>query len=473
MRNLSSPWGILLLILCFPLFASADELRDSLFASAKGAFKEAKAELADVLAPVSFDSGAQAYASANNRYKKNQSVAKVEKDLKSATTYFRQSIKAAKVAQMTFKTAIQARTDAKGVDAEKLATDTWEKAEKQFLLATKTLETGSMSRAKTKAAEAEASFRDAELIAIKGNYLNQTRAKIEEANSLKVKKYAPKTLEEATNLLMAAEKELSENRYDSDKPRALVKEAFYQAKHSIYLAKQLEALKRKELTPEELILKLEQPVASIAAELDLAAEFDQGFDDPVLLITTEIQRLIQESHELAELKSKYQALDQEFAALETKHGIQSERLKQEEDARERLRRVADFFRRDEAMVLTQGSNVLIRMVGLNFEPGSAQINASNYGLLQKVEQAVRVYKGYTVVVEGHTDSFGSTQSNQVLSEDRANAVRQYLLVNMNDLSAGAVEAYGYGESRPIANNETREGRKRNRRIDLLLKAPGQ
>ncbi|WP_045826949.1 OmpA family protein [Teredinibacter turnerae] len=450
----------------------ADELENTLFASARSALAEAQNELADVLAPVSYGKGVAAYQSARTRYERKQNVSKVEKDLDEATQFLRLATKTAKVAQMSFKAALQARTDAKGVDAMALATETWEKAETRFLLATKTLETGSLERAQGKADDAEALYREAELIAIKGNYLNQTRAKIDEAAALKVKRYAPETFAKANDLLAAAETELSENRYDTDKPRALVKEAFYEAKHAIYLADQLEALKRKEITPEQLLLQQELPVATIAGELDLVAEFDQGFDAPVAAIVKRIQQLTADSHELDELKARYAQLDQEFAALETKVGIQSERLKQEEEARERLRRVSDYFRRDEAMVLSQGDNVLIRMVGLNFDPGSAQVNASNYALLQKVEQAVRMYPGYTVVVEGHTDSFGSTQANQTLSEDRANAVRQYLLVNMNDLAAGAIEAYGYGESQPIANNETREGRKRNRRIDVLLKAPG-
>jgi OOP family OmpA-OmpF porin len=72
-----------------------------------------------------------------------------------------------------------------------------------------------------------------------------------------------------------------------------------------------------------------------------------------------------------------------------------------------------------------------------------------------------------VTIEGHTDSYGGDDLNQKLSEDRANAVRQYFIANMN-LKAEDVEAVGYGESRPIANNETPEGRARNRRIDIVI-----
>lgn len=467
------PLACNLLLLAFPLASAADELKDTLFAAAYSALKEANEFQANLLAPVSYGEGADLYREAEQRYEKNQKVARIEKDLAEATQHFIQATKVAKIAQLTFKTTLQARKDADGVGAEKLATEEWQKAESQFLVATRTLETGNMSRAKTRADEAEKVYRNAELIAIKGNYLNQTRAMIDEANKLRVKKYAPKTLERATHLLATAEKELSENRYDTDYPRSLVKEAFYEAKHSIYLAKQIQTLDKGQITAEELILNMEQPVASIAGNLDLVAEFDTGFDAPVAAINERIEALQNDAYELGELRVRMDNFKNEYAALESKMGIQSERLKVEEQARDRLRRITEYFRKEEAVVLTQGDNVLIRVVGLTFDPGSAQISTANYSLLNKLELAINLYPEYTVIVEGHTDSFGSDATNQALSLDRARAVRQYFLVNMDNFSASRSEAFGYGETRPIANNETQEGRKRNRRIDLLLKPPVQ
>jgi len=461
------------LLLALASVASADELRDSLFASAKAALKDANNELADVLAPVAYSNGAEKYASANKRYEKNHKLARIEQDLASATDYFLLATKAAKLAQLTFTESLQARTDAKGVDALSLAKKEWQRAEDKFVVATKTLEAGNINKAKARAAEAEVLFRDAELVAIKGSYLNQTRAKISEAEKLKVKRYAPNTLARAIELLAAAEKELSENRYDTDYPRALVKEAYYEARHSIYLAQRIEELNKKKVSAEDLILAMEAPVAMVAGDIDVVAEFDKGVEPIALLIQANIQRLQQDSYELGQLKTRMEVLGKDYAALETRLGIQSERLKLEEESRAKLRELTGYFDRDEAMVLTQGSNVLIRMVGLNFDPGSAQINTRNYALLQKIERAIRLYPDYTVIVEGHTDSFGGTAVNQVLSLNRSKAVRQYLLVNMEDISGGRVEAYGYGETRPIANNETKEGRKRNRRIDLLLRSPGR
>lgn len=466
----TKPVFVLLLILVASITV-ADDLKDTLFSTAKAALRDANNELANVLAPVNYAEGANAYQSAERRYDKGHKVAKVELDLVAAESYFRHAVKAAKLAQMTFKSTLQARTDAKGVSAEKLATAMWQDAEKTFLLATKTLETGKRDKAMTRAADAEALYRDAELIAIKGNYLSQARAKIAEADRLKVKRYAPESLSKAKKLLATAETELSENRYDTDYPRALVKDAFYEARHSIYLADQVRALNKGGITPEQLILRLERPLGSVAGQLDVVAEFDKGVEPPLALVSERLETLQQHSHELTELQSRTAQLEQDYAALETRLGIQSERIKQEEDARARLQRVNEYFDRGEAAVLTQGDNVLIRLVGLSFAPGSEQIDTYNFAVLQKLEKVLKLYPDYTVVIEGHTDSFGSTAANQMLSLNRAKAVRQYLLVHIDDILASRLEAQGYGESRPIANNETVEGRKRNRRIDLLLKPP--
>ena len=72
-----------------------------------------------------------------------------------------------------------------------------------------------------------------------------------------------------------------------------------------------------------------------------------------------------------------------------------------------------------------------------------------------------------VTIEGHTDSYGGDQLNMQLSTDRAAAVKQYLLANMG-IEPYRIQAVGYGEDRPIANNETAEGRAKNRRIDIVI-----
>jgi outer membrane protein OmpA-like peptidoglycan-associated protein len=87
-------------------------------------------------------------------------------------------------------------------------------------------------------------------------------------------------------------------------------------------------------------------------------------------------------------------------------------------------------------------------------------------LLQKVADAAQVFRNAQVVVEGHTDSYGRDDTNLQLSQQRAEAVSAYLA----DLGIQAfrTSSVGYGETQPIANNETEQGRARNRRIDVRI-----
>jgi OmpA-OmpF porin, OOP family len=71
-----------------------------------------------------------------------------------------------------------------------------------------------------------------------------------------------------------------------------------------------------------------------------------------------------------------------------------------------------------------------------------------------------------VLIAGHTDSLGADAYNQQLSERRAEAVRQYL-IDRHGIEAGKIQARGYGESQPIADNDTPDGRYRNRRVEVI------
>ncbi|NOZ89921.1 MAG: OmpA family protein, partial [Epsilonproteobacteria bacterium] len=72
-----------------------------------------------------------------------------------------------------------------------------------------------------------------------------------------------------------------------------------------------------------------------------------------------------------------------------------------------------------------------------------------------------------ITIAGHTDSDGNEAYNQRLSENRANAVKQYLI--NHGVNASRLEAIGYGETQPIADNSTKEGKEKNRRIEFNIK----
>jgi len=458
----------LAILLGLAFAVSADQLRKSLFEDTEVILKAAKESNAQLLAPVSFSKAVSAYDKANKRYKKNQGVEKIKKDLVVADSLLKKAIETTKLANITFKSAIKARNDARGVEAASLSPDKWKKAEKQFNAAAESLETGSLASARKKSEMAENTYREAELMAIKSSYLSKTREYIAAAKRDKVDRYAPLTLENSEILLAKAEKELSENRYDTDYPRSLAKKSLYQAKHAIHLAKYIKKLRAEDVTTEALLLKMEEPLTKVASSLDMVAEFDKGFSHPTKQILQKVDTLLGESHDLKQLEVQMGKLEKDYAGLEKRLGIQSKRMAVQEEQRRKIKEINSLFTPQEAVVVSQGESIIIRAVGLSFDPGSSRVNTSNNRLLGKLQKVFTVFKKFDVIVEGHTDSFGGDSQNLVLSYDRAIALREYFVMNMPGFSAARSKAAGYGETRPIANNETPEGRRKNRRIDLVF-----
>ena len=116
---------------------------------------------------------------------------------------------------------------------------------------------------------------------------------------------------------------------------------------------------------------------------------------------------------------------------------------------------------DDTLLVHFNSDVL-------FDSGSANLDGDGRATLDQVADVINDYRKTAVVVQGHTDSAGSEESNQDLSERRARAVENYL--TNRGVAAGRMTALGFGESAPMASNSSAYGRQRNRRVDVLLKA---
>jgi outer membrane protein OmpA-like peptidoglycan-associated protein len=126
-----------------------------------------------------------------------------------------------------------------------------------------------------------------------------------------------------------------------------------------------------------------------------------------------------------------------------------------------------MFGPSEAEVFETGDGLLIRLHSMAFPSGSSEIRPDDFPLLTKVQKALRKFPDAPIVIEGHTDAQGDEDYNQALSERRAAAVSSYLTANMS-ATGMRLSSVGYGESHPIASNETIEGRAKNRRIDVHI-----
>jgi outer membrane protein OmpA-like peptidoglycan-associated protein len=134
--------------------------------------------------------------------------------------------------------------------------------------------------------------------------------------------------------------------------------------------------------------------------------------------------------------------------------------KQEEEFREEL---ADSG----VEVYREGDSIRLSIPGnITFATGSDAIVTGFYPVLENVAKVLNRYDKTKLSIEGHTDSVGDVNSNRELSMQRANSVAIYL--QATNVEANRLQTLGMGESQPIADNATAQGRQANRRVELRI-----
>ncbi|MDI6766308.1 MAG: OmpA family protein [Bacteroidota bacterium] len=482
----------LLMVFCFILTLSAQEtLRLQLFGEVDKLKEESEGKKAELYAPINFEKAIKYYNEAEDYYKRGKSLEDIRESIKNSQVYFAKTIDICKVGEVIFSSLIAVRNDALSADAPKHSADLWKQAEKQFGIAARKLEDNDLENAKGKITGAVSYYRAAELEAIKTNYLSPTWELLKKADEIGTKENAPKTLANAQKLAGKVENVLQQNRYDTDEARQLAQEAKYEASHAIYLHKSIDMMNQQDKSYEDVILEHEIRIKRIANALNLMVGFDSGFDIPVATIISAIQgkdtkeaklgdelRIAgetakQKDAEIDNLKQQVALTEKRLGTLSTaekKLQYEGKELQRKLDTKyeqeEIVRRVAAMFTEEEGNVLREGENIIIRLYGLTFPVGTNIIEDQYYSLLSKIQVAILKFSNCRVSIEGHTDSQGGDQANQTLSERRAKAVAEYLMANMNvDIP---INHQGFGESRPVASNNTPEGRAKNRRIDVVI-----
>jgi len=473
---------LVLSVLCVQV-ALSQTPRDPQLDELKAAIDQGRTEQLDVLSPANFAAAVEAFETALKDSDRGRNPERVRTTIAKGTSAISNARTAAELARKELAAPLQARDDALTAEAPRFAAEAWQKAAQRLNDALGRVERGDLKNAQRRGAESEVLLRDAELIAIKGMMLNEARGLIAKADEGKVERYAPRTLQAAKRYLSEAEQEINRNRYDMTVPQNLVEQARYEARHALYLSELIQTTLKKEnddqFGMEELFLGFEEPLKRIAGELEVAPRFDEGFLRPLQSMLDQAQKQQQENRRLREeIKDRDDQLaaqNREMQRMESRlGGVSEERiaLQRRVDAQERLRAsvatIETSFTPSEARVYRQGDDVVISLLGIAFPSGRSAIGAGNAPLLAKVQRALELFPDASIVVEGHTDSNGSDSANLILSQDRADAVKQYIVTNFGR-NPERISSIGYGEARPVATNETADGRARNRRIDLVMR----
>lgn len=153
------------------------------------------------------------------------------------------------------------------------------------------------------------------------------------------------------------------------------------------------------------------------------------------------------------------------AELEASHLRQQSEWQKQQNQAQLLHRLNQFL---EARKSRRG--LVINTSSVIFNAGRVTLTPDARERLAKVAGILLEYPELKLEVEGYTDNYGDDAYNQALSEERARAVKDYLVAQ--GISRKAISAQGFGGARPIASNQTEMGRQRNRRVEIIVSGGG-
>ncbi|MFZ1954914.1 MAG: OmpA family protein, partial [Desulfobacterales bacterium] len=430
----------------------------------------ARTNQVNLLAPFWFSKAEESLADAQKALAEQAEISRIAEYVSIGQSQLKKAEEVAAVSRTSMADVIKRREMARKAGAAEL--EGYPQAERSFFRLTKEIENNNLDYALRNKEKVKNSFRDLEIAAIKRNVLGEVRVTLNEADRLGAKKYAPKAYADAVQKLNATDAFITENPYEVEEMTRQAREALFYARRSVELTRQ--SKKIQAMNSEQIALWIEDILYQTEKQLNAPDMRDQTFDVQLQNINGSIVAA-QKNQDFLNTKIKEQqddieALKDRVFELEGKsrqEQIAREQLEAEKKFNEKFENIQNSFDRQEAEVYRQGNQLVIRLRGMQFPIGKAVILPENYALLSKVQLAIRSFNDPEVIVEGHTDSTGSTEVNQQLSQERATAVKEYLVSN-DTLPGSNVLAVGYGSTRPLMSNETAEGRAVNRRIDVII-----
>lgn len=425
----------------------------------------------NVLAPTWFEKADSSLNAAKQGLEKGDPLSEILDNIATGRAQLRRAGEIAKVSQTTLTNAIKARHMAREAGATKLGRE-YADAEERFIGLTRAIENNDLNYAQRNQARVAEQFRVVELRAIKIQTIGEVRRLIQSARQEGLPEIAPQSYAIAQQKLAAADAFITQHPYEKEKMHQLAAEALFMAQRLHIVAGQSEKLEN--MAPEQIALWAEDIMYRVSDKLGAQDMRNQPFDKQLenILATVSAQHA---DHEFMvennqKLQHEIETLQQQIANLEgqtLKERQEKERLLAEKRFNEKLSSIQHYFKPSEAEVYKKENQVIIRLKAMQFPVGQSVIMPENYSLLSKVQRAIRTFGEPEVIIGGHTDSTGSEDLNEHLSQKRADAVRQYFVAN-GTLPYDKIIAVGYGSMRPLASNATESGRAVNRRIDVVI-----
>jgi outer membrane protein OmpA-like peptidoglycan-associated protein len=311
-------------------------------------------------------------------------------------------------------------------------------------------EHGKINEAKDRRPALLNTYSKLEIRALKEGTLELAKAAFEQAKYIDADDWAPKTFQLAKEELNIAISTLRMDPANIDKANEHAKRASALAKKACEIADLARTFERRKYSHEDMLLWYWQQLTKINEPFENELNFEQPNRTVIHSLRDKIRSLVDSQHVAENIRKGYE-----------------EKERRERIANQKFEYVQSLFDSDEAQVYRKGDNVLISAHGFYFPSSGAEIIAQNFELLNKIVSAVKQFPGSRLEISGHTDSTGNEVKNLPLSRKRAENIAKFL-VDVGNIQSDDIVTRGYGESRPVASNETVEGRDQNRRIELMI-----
>lgn len=417
-----------------------------------------------VFAPESYSRAQNAFFRARKQQDGGARREVVLQELSQARSYFEKAKQVSEKSLKALPQVAQARENALKAGAESNHKLDLRKIDSRLINLTKEFETRIPDISIQQRASLQKQYLDLELASIKTNRLTDTRILIESARRQEAQRYAPKAFKKAQASLVNAELTINTDRHDEDLVTAVSAKAMRDAQRALRVTDMV----RKTGRPgnEDMAMNLILQQEELAEKSRQAREREEMFQSQI-------------RDQESQLKAQSQLSSQLLLAQKNAKEAQKE-LEAKRKVDEAYVNSQNLFTDDEAEVYRQGNNLILRVKSINFPSGRAELPASAFETLGKVNGIISDLKARKVIVEGHTDATGSQETNQRVSQERADAVALFLKQQEESRLSGGVgpsseqksdlqiEPLGYGDEYPIATNKTKDGRAQNRRVDIII-----
>lgn len=408
--------------------------------------RTARTEQTDVAAPKSFKMAEQYLAEAQEERADGESAREILEEVGMGRAALESAKKAQELSEKQFSDIMLAREAALAAGASNFQPKDLKKADEDFADLTEDYETQAINQwaqgkeilafsdvSQNRRASLKSKYGEIELDSLKGKHLGRAKSMIEMAEKNSASSYAPKSLNLARTKYKDAETVIANNRQDIAAIEMAARDANLEAEKLLRVTNT--ARSAKGLSTEDIALDIENKKEALS-EAEMTAE-------------QRAQMIKERNSQLAGALNE----NQEF------------RRKAEFD--EALVNAQKMFSPNEADVYRQGDKILIRLKSANFVSGRAEVGSAAYPVLGKVKDLLKEVNAEDIMIEGHTDLSGSKAQNMKLSKARAEAVAAYLKSN-SELKPEQISTEGFGFEKPLAPNNTKQGRAQNRRVDIIV-----